>query len=71
MNGHAVETMSHLTASGVKENIAQEKLLHDIDASQSEVTVSGTSRPVPEPNSAEVWGSKACSDHSEQHLTRF
>lgn len=65
MNGHAVETMSHLTDSGVKEMAHEEDLLHDIDASKLTVTLSSTKRPVPEPNSAEVWSVKACTDHSK------
>jgi branched-chain amino acid aminotransferase len=75
MNGHAIETMSRLTDSGVKEMAHEEESLHDIDASKLTVTLTSVERPVPEPNSAEVWGVKACTDHSKlslnQSLTEF
>jgi len=70
MNGHAVETMSHLTDSGVREVAHEEESLHDIDASKLTVTLTTTERPVPAPNSAEVWGVKACTDHSELFVSR-
>lgn len=69
MNGHAtkpVETLSHLTNSGIKaaQTInAEEPSLRELDASNITMTLSTTLRTVPDPNSAEVWASKSCTDH--------
>ncbi|PSS27843.1 hypothetical protein M430DRAFT_113023 [Amorphotheca resinae ATCC 22711] len=37
--------------------------LHDLDASQLRITPTTSLRTVPEPDSAEVWGVKSCTDH--------
>ncbi|PQE11626.1 putative branched-chain-amino-acid mitochondrial precursor protein [Rutstroemia sp. NJR-2017a WRK4] len=57
-----VETMSHLTESHIKDSSSKPQL-KDLDASHVTITKTSTLRPVPEPNSKEVWGSKSCSDH--------
>ena len=54
MNGHAVETASHLIENGVKaaKAMAKEPEIHDLDASKLKITLTkGPGNPVPEPNS--------------------
>ena len=79
MNGHAVNghatsgpatgpvtTMSDLTDSGIKATktmAREEPSIQDLDASRLTITRTTTPRKVPELNSAEVWGVKACTDH--------
>jgi branched-chain amino acid aminotransferase len=65
MNGHAAETVNHLTETGVDAANAAiaNPAMHDIDASLLKITKTSTLRTVPEPNSAEVWASKSCTDH--------
>ncbi len=65
MNGHAVETVNHLTNTGVEaaNAVASKPTTHDLDASLLTITKTTSLRTVPEPNSAEVWASKSCTDH--------
>lgn len=66
MNGVAVQSMSDRMESGIKEMEAHardEPAIHDLDASKLTITHTTTPRPVPELNSKEVWGVKACTDH--------
>lgn len=59
------ETVNHLTEVGVSvANASLEKpSIHDLDASLLKITKTEKLRPVPEPNSAEVWAVKSCTDH--------
>lgn len=57
-----VETMSHLTEAHIKDTPSPPQI-KELDASQVTITKTTTLRPVPEPNSKEVWGAKSCSDH--------
>ncbi|KAF4630131.1 hypothetical protein G7Y89_g8011 [Cudoniella acicularis] len=66
MNGHAVESVSHLTQTGIeasKKMAESSSSMHDLDASQLTVTLTQNPREVPGLNSAEVWSVKACTDH--------
>ncbi|KAH6666599.1 branched-chain-amino-acid aminotransferas-like protein [Halenospora varia] len=66
MNGHAVETVDHLTSTRIKDReqkAVTSPSMHDLDASELIVTLTQNLRPVPELNSKEVWGVKACTDH--------
>jgi branched-chain amino acid aminotransferase len=57
-----VETMSHLMESHIKDSSSAPQL-KDLDASHVTITKTSTLRPVPEPNSKEVWAVKSCTDH--------
>lgn len=67
MNGHAVETVDHLTEIGVE---SVEAIAHDVpeikDLDASKLTITRTTKPgkVPELDSKEVWAMKTCTDHS-------
>ncbi|KAJ5032800.1 uncharacterized protein L3040_009392 [Drepanopeziza brunnea f. sp. 'multigermtubi'] len=66
MSGHAVESVNHLTDSGVaaaKERAEVEPTLKELDVSQLTVTKTTAPREVPEVNSDAVWGMKTCTDH--------
>jgi branched-chain amino acid aminotransferase len=68
VNGHAVETASHLVENGIhaaKAMIQEQPAIHDLDASKLTVTLTKTPGKVPEPNSEEIWDMKTCTDHSE------
>jgi branched-chain amino acid aminotransferase len=67
-NGHAVETASHLIENGVtaaKAVVREQPAIHDLDASKLTVTLTKSPGKVPEPNSAEIWDMRTCTDHSE------
>jgi hypothetical protein len=67
-NGHAVEIASLLIENGVtaaKTRLHEQPEIHDLDASKLKVTRTNSPRKVPEPNSAEIWDMKTCTDHSE------
>jgi branched-chain amino acid aminotransferase len=51
--------MSSTNAAAAK----REAGLRDLDASQLRITPTTSLRTVPEPDSAEVWGVKSCTDH--------
>jgi hypothetical protein len=73
-NGHAVETASHLIENGViaaKALVHEQPAIHDLDATKLKVTLTTSPRKVPEPNSAEVWDMKTCTDHSEYLRAHF
>ncbi|KAH7417282.1 aminotransferase [Cadophora sp. MPI-SDFR-AT-0126] len=66
MNGHAVESLTHLTVSGIdaaKKTIQEEPAIKDLDASKLTVTKTSSPREIPEVNSHEVWDMKTCTDH--------
>jgi len=66
VNGHAVETASHLIENGViaAKSMAQEQpAIHDLDASGLTITLTKSPGKVPESNSTEVWDMKTCTDH--------
>ena len=65
MNGHMngeVQEISDLMQSGINgaKSHAQEPKIHDLDVSKLRITHTTTPRKVPELDSAEVWGVKAC-----------
>lgn len=57
-----VESTSHLTSFRIT-SISQAPRIKDLDASEIFITKTTSPRPVPEPNSKEVWASKNCTDH--------
>jgi len=61
-----VQSATELMISGINGATAhakQEPAILDLDASKLRITRTTTPRKVPEPNSAEVWSYKACTDH--------
>jgi branched-chain amino acid aminotransferase len=67
VNGHAVETASHLIENGVnaaKAMIQERRAIRDLDASKLTVTLTKSPGKIPEPNSVEVWDMKTATDHS-------
>jgi branched-chain amino acid aminotransferase len=71
MNGHAVETASHLIANGINAAKAQvhEPEMHDLDVSKLMVTLTKSPGKVPEPDSPEIWDMKTATDHSISKLS--
>lgn len=68
MNGHVVESLSHLTDSGVdaaKQAAEVEPAMKELDASKLTITRTTAPREIPGLNSEEVWAMKTCTDHSE------
>jgi hypothetical protein len=67
MNGHPVESGSHLTKSGVEtaKAVAQDPVFKELNASSLTITKTTAPREPPEINSKEVWAMKTCTDHSE------
>ncbi|KAG0651007.1 Branched-chain-amino-acid [Hyphodiscus hymeniophilus] len=66
MNGHTVPSASSLQASGIqdaKTHLQSNPAIQDLDASKLTITRTTTLRPVPEPDSKEIWSVKACTDH--------
>lgn len=66
MNGHAVESGSHLTQAGIEaaKTIAHEvTAIKELDASKVKITRATAPRDVPEVNSKEVFDMKTCTDH--------
>ena len=66
MNGHVVQSLSSLQESGIqdlKAHISHDSSIQELNASKLIITYTTTPRPVPEPNSEEVWSVKACTDH--------
>ncbi|KAG4432400.1 hypothetical protein IFR05_012110 [Cadophora sp. M221] len=66
MNGHAVESLTHLTDSGIdaaNKMVQDEPALKELDASKLTVTRTLSPREIPEVNSNEVWDMKTCTDH--------
>lgn len=61
-----VQLSTDLLTSGInaaKAHAKEEPAIKELDASKLVITRTTTPRKVPELNSAEVWGVKACSDH--------
>lgn len=68
MSDHAVESVHHLTDTGVKaaEKTARvEPAIKELDASKLTITRTTNPGTVPELNSKEVWDMKTSTDHSE------
>lgn len=66
MNGHAVESGSHLTEVGMKALKAtalSEPAIQELDASKLTITPATAPRKVPEVNSQEIFDMKTCTDH--------
>jgi branched-chain amino acid aminotransferase len=66
MNGHAVESGSHLTQTGIESAKAialSTPQIHELDASKLTISPATSPREVPEPNSKEVFDMKTCTDH--------
>ncbi|KAE8444991.1 hypothetical protein EG329_013997 [Mollisiaceae sp. DMI_Dod_QoI] len=66
MNGHAVESGSHLTQAGIaaaKTVALEQPTIKELDASKLTITRATTPRDVPEVNSKEVFDMKTCTDH--------
>ncbi|KAF7958823.1 hypothetical protein EAE96_002355 [Botrytis aclada] len=57
-----VESISHLTSSHIS-SIPDPPKAKDLNASHILITKTTSPRPVPEPDSKEVWASKNCTDH--------
>lgn len=66
INGHAVETASHLFENGVQaaKEVQEGPKMQDLDASKLSVTITKSPGKVPEPDSREVWDMKTSTDHS-------
>lgn len=73
MNGHAVETASHLIQNGVNaaKAVAHEPEMHDLDVSKLTVSLTKSPGKVPEPDSLEIWDMKTCTDHSTGSIRVF
>ncbi|CAL3964247.1 hypothetical protein PZA11_001654 [Diplocarpon coronariae] len=66
MSGHTVESLSHLTDSGVdaaKHAAEVEPAWKELDASKLTITKTSSPKDIPEVNSQEVWDMKTCTDH--------
>ncbi|KAL2065028.1 hypothetical protein VTL71DRAFT_4168 [Oculimacula yallundae] len=66
MSGHVVESLTHLTDSGIEaanKTVQDEPALKELDASKITITRTTTPREIPEVNSNEVWDMKTCTDH--------
>jgi branched-chain amino acid aminotransferase len=73
MNGHAVETASHLIQNGVNaaKALVHEPEMHDLDVSKLTVSLTKSPGKVPEPDSLEIWDMKTCTDHSTGPISIF
>ncbi|KAG9237100.1 mitochondrial putative branched-chain-amino-acid aminotransferase [Amylocarpus encephaloides] len=60
----SAETIDHLTANGVGENLAHPNPpVQDLDASKLRIELTKNPRTVPKLKSDETWSCKACTDH--------
>ncbi|KAH7364316.1 aminotransferase [Rhexocercosporidium sp. MPI-PUGE-AT-0058] len=66
MNVHEVETLTHLTDTGIEaanKIVLEEPAIKELEASKLSITRTLSPREVPEVNSNEVWDMKTCTDH--------
>jgi branched-chain amino acid aminotransferase len=73
MNGHAVETASHLIENDVRaaKEMAQHPAVHNLDASKLTITLTKSPSEVPAPRSIAIWEMKTPTVHSKCLLTDF